>query len=121
MEQRHKQGQVDVFRERSNPKEIPLQPFKKIKTKDLIPQARLDLHGNTTEQAEQRLTQFLARAQSEDKRMVLVITGKGEGILKEWFVRWLQLNHGQIISYKRAPDNLGGDGAFILHVRKLKD
>lgn len=88
--------------------------------KKLTPEARIDLHGATTAQAQSRLTDFITHCHMQGKRTVLIITGKGEGILRTWFREWLAYNHAFIVAYKRAPDLLGGDGAFMVQLRRLK-
>ena len=42
-----------------------------------VPQARLDLHGMTQDQAHTALVSFMADAQADGKRCVIVITGRG--------------------------------------------
>jgi DNA-nicking Smr family endonuclease len=88
--------------------------------KKLTPEARIDLHGATTAQAQSRLTDFITHCQTQGKRTVLIITGKGEGVLRSWFREWLAHNHASLVGYKRAPDALGGDGAFMVQLRRLK-
>src|SRR5258706_3886430 len=44
------------------------------------PPARLDLHGMTHDAAYRSLMRFLMAAQSEDKRLLLVVTGQGGGL-----------------------------------------
>jgi len=52
------------------------------------PEARIDLHGMTHDGAYRALIGFLRKAQSDDKRVVLVVTGKG-GVLREALPLWL--------------------------------
>src|SRR3979490_1627440 len=52
------------------------------------PETRLDLHGMTHDGAYRALMRFLMAAQSEDKRLVLVVTGKG-GVLRGALPLWL--------------------------------
>ena len=49
----------------------------RMKRGKLQPEARIDLHGMTMDRAHGVLTGFILRAHREDKRLVLVITGKG--------------------------------------------
>ncbi|MGE0745741.1 MAG: Smr/MutS family protein, partial [Rhodospirillales bacterium] len=60
----------------------------------LRPEARLDLHGCTLDDAHRILDAFVARAQSGGRRCILVITGhgawrEGGGALKREVPRWL--------------------------------
>src|SRR4029453_15096411 len=52
------------------------------------PEAKIDLHGMTQDRAYRTLIRFLLRAQSDEKRLVLVVTGKG-GVLPEALPLWL--------------------------------
>ena len=51
--------------------------FDKLRRGRIDPEARLDLHGMTSERAHAALTGFILDAHAGDLRLVLVITGKG--------------------------------------------
>ena len=51
--------------------------FDKLRRGRLDPEARIDLHGMTSEHAHAALTGFIRAAHAEGLRLVLVITGKG--------------------------------------------
>ena len=53
--------------------------YARLKRGKLKPEARIDLHGLTQAQALPALTGFILRAVADDRRLVLVITGKGRG------------------------------------------
>jgi DNA-nicking Smr family endonuclease len=87
---------------------------------------RLDLHGLTQPVAHQRLGNFLARAQDNGFKMVLVITGKGlkldgsVGVLREAVPRWLNEapNRSRVLGFTHAAQNDGGTGALYVRLRK---
>jgi DNA-nicking Smr family endonuclease len=87
----------------------------------LEPQARLDLHGLTREKAFRALVVFLRKAQMQDLRLVLVITGKS-GVLRESVPRWLaqgeaaELNSGVSSAHIRH----GGEGALYIGIKAAK-
>ena len=89
------------------------------------PQTTLDLHGYTELQALQRLQSFLLTCQQKGLHTVLVITGKGlhsgaQGpILLQVATQWLatKLAQHSIKSFARAPIQLGGDGAILIHFK----
>lgn len=104
-------------------------------------EARLDLHGLRQREAHQALRAFLLRAQSDGKRMVLIITGKGmagksneealysdgeRGVLKRLVPQWLaeaELRNF-VIGYSTANARHGGEGALYVRLRRsrsLKD
>ena len=91
-------------------------------------QRRLDLHGMTQVKAQDALTAFLAAAQADDLRSVLVITGKGltrqgeTGVLRREVPRWL--NQPPLRSWVRAFSHAaprdGGEGALYVLLRRKR-
>src|SRR6266850_6827007 len=83
------------------------------------PEARLDLHGMTHDGAYRALMRFLLAAQSEDKRLVLVVTGKG-GVLRGALPFWLgQEELASLVSgISEAHIRHGGSGAFYVSLRR---
>ena len=108
----------------------------KLKRGQVMPGARIDLHGLTEDRAHQTLLSFLRRAQLDGVKLALVITGKGNprdeegaawtmrrhGILKEMVPRWLNeksfaaLIAGSGVAHRRH----GGDGALYVYLRKIR-
>lgn len=80
------------------------------------PQAVLDLHGMTLEQAFESLFAFLDGCQSRGLRRVLVITGKGrnskdmENSLYVQVPRWLSLSPAASAVSSHAPADSGRYG-----------
>src|SRR5688572_21085314 len=85
------------------------------------PEARIDLHGMTHDKAYRALIAFLSRAQSEDKRVVLAVTGKG-GVLREALPLWLgQADLQPLVSgIAEAHIKHGGSGAFYVSLRRKR-
>ncbi|MEX0695309.1 MAG: Smr/MutS family protein [Rhodospirillales bacterium] len=89
---------------------------------------RLDLHGHTQAAAHRTLERFLQDAFINNKRTVLVITGKGDaiagkpGILKQavpdWFNEMPMRQWVAGFSYAAAKD--GGEGALYVRIRRRK-
>jgi DNA-nicking Smr family endonuclease len=90
--------------------------------------ARLDLHGMTQKQAHAALASFLDRAQGQDAKLVLVVTGKGRGdttaggergVLRRQVPLWLSLPEFRrlIVSFEEAHVSHGGEGALYLRLR----
>ncbi|MEM9784420.1 MAG: Smr/MutS family protein [Pseudomonadota bacterium] len=98
------------------------------------PDARLDLHGLTAEQAHRRLDRFLAQSLAAGLRVVLVITGKGgsrapedapwlpegRGVLRDAAPRWIRQGpYGRrVVGVFEAHARHGGAGAFYVYLRK---
>ncbi len=108
--------------------------FGKLKRGKVTPEAKLDLHGMTLDQAHPALTRFILRAQSGGKRLVLVVTGKGkhrddggpiptrQGVLRHNVPQWLRqppLVHA-VIQVSEAHLKHGGGGAYYVYLRRVR-
>ena len=93
---------------------------KKLATKKIETNATLDLHGLNIEDARVSFLSFLDTCWKYKYSYVLIITGKGKGILKNAFIEWLKEDEifPLIIGYSIAHRLQGGDGAFVLPLRK---
>lgn len=82
----------------------------------------LDLHGMTQARAHSALTLFLDTAHLADKRCLLVITGKGQGILKRAVPFWLSdpFLRPKILSVMTARQEHGGEGALYVLLRRRR-
>jgi DNA-nicking Smr family endonuclease len=93
--------------------------------------ARIDLHGMTQMQAHAALRRFLQRAQDDEARIVLVVTGKGtsagardaaneRGVLRRQVPLWLALPEFRslIVGFEDAHIGHGGQGALYVRLRR---
>jgi DNA-nicking Smr family endonuclease len=85
-------------------------------------QGRLDLHGRTQDDAYRALTSFIDGARGAGRRSVLVITGKGQGVLKSAVPRWLNQPplRAHVLSFGYAQQRDGGSGALYVLLRKSR-
>ena len=83
---------------------------------------RLDLHGHTAARAEIKLQIFLEDAFHAGCRCVLVITGKGAGVLKGHMPGWLKRPplSGLVLALAEARPVDGGNGAFYVLLRRRR-
>jgi DNA-nicking Smr family endonuclease len=99
--------------------------------------ARLDLHGQVQADAHRALHGFVRAGYENDRRMLLVITGKGSvkpgdeheimpnrerGILRRNVPRWLNetpVRH-MVLSIETARPQHGGDGAYYVLLRRKR-
>lgn len=91
---------------------------------------RIDLHGMTQAAAEARLRRFLADAQAEGAKVVLVITGKGKsgaagddrGVLRRVVPMWLSSAalRPVVVGFDGAGPMHGGAGALYVRIRRLR-
>ena len=82
-------------------------------------QAELDLHGLTTDEAHDALSDFIVDARTRRYRCVRVIHGKGltspnkepvlKGKVRRWLARW-----DEVLAYTEAPRHAGGSGALLV-------
>lgn len=91
-------------------------PKKKSRPKLTKPQRTLDLHGKTAKDALIAVENFLWQAQASDLQLVLVITGKGAGILKDEVSHRLR-QHALVARFQEADRTLGGSGALLVHLK----
>ena len=104
--------------------EAPAPGFKRKKGAVAV-DARLDLHGLSQEKAFKTLCRFVRRAVAEERRCLLVITGKGGvreggGVLRRALPLWCgsaELSE-HVISVAEAKPEDGGSGAFYVRLRK---
>jgi DNA-nicking Smr family endonuclease len=108
--------------------------FGKMKRGKLVPEARIDLHGMTMAEAHPELVAFILGSQSAERRLVLVITGKGKdrddggpiptrhGILRHQVPQWLALPPLVQAILQVTPAHLkhGGHGAYYVYLRRRR-
>ena len=108
--------------------------FGRMKKGRLSPEARIDLHGMTIAQAHPALTRFILDAASSDRRLVLVITGKGKtkdddgpmpmrhGVLRHQVPHWLHSMplKPHILQITEAHLKHGGQGAYYVYLRRSR-
>ena len=104
------------------------------------PEARLDLHGETLENARFALLHFLSSRRMQGMRLVLVITGKGaspfarhtlhgikhfntperEGKIRRELPMWLEETQFRVhvVGFQPSHPRHGGGGAFYVRLRK---
>ena len=109
--------------------------FSKMTRGRLEPEATLDLHGYTLAQAYPLLVQFIQRNFHANRRLVLVITGKGKkhkpladehegnGILRKQVPLWLSSPpcKTKILQVCQAHIKHGGSGALYVYLTRNKN
>jgi DNA-nicking Smr family endonuclease len=118
---------------RETPKPVmDTKTYGKMKRGKLVPEARIDLHGMTLDQAHPALTRFILTSYSRGFRLVLVITGKGQqddphdpiprqrGVLKRQVPMWLRMVplNTAVMDVSEAHLRHGGGGAYYVYLRR---
>jgi DNA-nicking Smr family endonuclease len=114
--------------------EMDAKSFKRMKAGKLRPDARIDLHGKTLDQAFPALREFILSSYARGDRLALVITGKGKskdasgpiptrtGVLKHQVPAWLRqapLN-SVVLQVAQASVRHGGSGAYYVYLRRSR-
>lgn len=88
------------------------------------PEARLDLHRRTVDEARAMVEGFVRSSRGAGRRCVLVVTGKGSpergtGAIRREFPHWLNAPavRGHVVSCVQAVPGDGGGGAFYLYLK----
>lgn len=89
-------------------------------------EGRIDLHGMTQDEARPALERFIEAAWRNDKREVLVITGKGTradgsiGVLRQAVPQWLNAapNRERVTAFTHAAAKDGGEGALYVRIKR---
>jgi len=93
------------------------------------PDAKLDLHGMTLAAAERAVREFIGVSFEQDRRIVLIVTGKGlrlesgrvfGGRIRAEFAGWLERpeNRVRVAGVRSAHPRHGGSGAFYVLLRR---
>ncbi|MFC7702646.1 Smr/MutS family protein [Plastorhodobacter daqingensis] len=115
-----------------SPLRMDRKSFERMSRGKLVPEARIDLHGMTVAQAHPALTRFILASHAAERRLVLVITGKGRpgqddgpipqhpGVLKRQVPQWLAAPPLGPVVLQLAQAHLrhGGAGAYYVYLRR---
>lgn len=123
-------GQMDaVFQDEFPLEETPLATpgrMKQLRHGRLVPEASLDLHGLSREQAREKARFFLEDSVYQGCKTVLVITGRGKGspdgpVLRNDMESYLA-NEAKawVIEWGRAPARYGGEGALVVFLKTTR-
>lgn len=125
-------GQLDtVFCDRfpEEDEAVPTAAPRRLKLLDrgkLMPEATLDLHGLSRDEALERVGHFLANAAYHGRKTLLIVTGKGlrsegEPVLRAAVERYLAgEGRTRVAEWGRAPRQFGGDGALAVFLKSAE-
>ena len=116
------------------PVQMDRKAYDRLKRGKLKPEGRIDLHGMTLDQAKPALQSFIMKSFSRERRLVLVITGKGRkstdygpipqrpGVLRHTVPQWLQSPplSQMVLQITEAHVRHGGGGAYYVYLRRKR-
>lgn len=119
---------------KSAPIQMDRKSYGKMKRGKLGPEGKIDLHGMTLARAHPALTAFVLSAHAQQKRLILVVTGKGKtvsnndiiperrGVLRHQVPHWLTTPPlaSVILQITPAHQKHGGDGAYYVYLRRQR-
>ncbi|MGM0424581.1 MAG: Smr/MutS family protein [Thermodesulfobacteriota bacterium] len=128
------QGKVDFHIEYSeeylqgNVRGLDPRIMRKLKSGELSPEAHLDLHGQTLEQAKASLISFIRDHYLNGRRCLLIIPGRGKNspqgrsVIREHIQPWLTQDPLKrvVLGFSTAKSLHGGTGALYILLRKYK-
>ncbi len=93
---------------------------KKFKSGKLDIDATLDLHGMTQSSAYERVFSFINISYDNGHRTVIIVTGKGKGVLQKAVPEWLNSYdlRDKILSFTYAQNHHGGSGALYVLLKR---
>lgn len=114
------------------PVQMDAKAYGRMRRGKLAVEGRIDLHGLTLAEAHPRLNGFILNAYAADKRLVLVITGKGRdrpddwamptprGVLRHQVPQWLRSSPlgPLVLQVTPAHRSHGGAGAYYVYLRR---
>ena len=119
---------------RSAPVNMDRKAYGKMKRGKLGPEGKIDLHGMTMAHAHPALNAFILSSHAKGRRLVLVITGKGNtetsnsiiperrGVLRQQVPHWLTTPPLATVVMQITPAHVkhGGDGAYYVYLRRRR-
>ena len=112
----------DEWPEDESVKQAVPRRMKQVERGQLKPEAELDLHGLTIDEACPKARFFLQDSIYQGFKTALIITGKGlhssDGpVLRQAVEKLLDQQREQVIEWGIAPRRYGGDGALVVFLR----
>jgi DNA-nicking Smr family endonuclease len=109
-----------VFASPEPGRELDRRTAEKLRKGQMPIEARLDLHGLTQAKAHVALNEFILSASRAGRRCVLVITGKGAGVLQTRVPEWLEEPALRPLILRSLPAQRrhGGAGALYVYLRR---
>ena len=99
--------------------ERDLIPFSRKQKKRFKSEARLDLH-DVSDDIDIILSKFCTSCIIRNIKYITIITGKGQGILREKVTQWLRVHTQFVSEYFEITDSANACGSLGVHLRTHK-
>ncbi len=96
-----------------------VQNMTKQERRKFVEEARIDLHGLTRDKVPNILSNFCQQCLQNSIRNVVIITGKGEGAIKQETYNWIISSPSYIISFFPIYDSQNESGAYAVRLRNV--
>lgn len=98
---------------------LPVYSMNKKEKRKFQEEAKIDLHGFTRDRIFKTLESFCAKCIAVNIRNVVIITGKGDGVVKKEAMQWISSSSSYVISFFPIHDSKKEVGSFAIRLRKL--
>ena len=107
--------------------DVSARELRALRTGERRPEARLDLHGMTRDEALDAAERFVQRSRAGGLRAVLIIHGRGlnsdggDPVLRPAVLAWLggaAATRAGVMAFAPAPQRAGGPGATVVLLRR---
>lgn len=107
---------LNIIVNRENWPTLSVSPLNKNERRKFREEAMIDLHGHTRE-VDETLEIFCAKCILNNIKSIVIVSGKGNGILRNAVRSWLENNPRFIIGYFEIRDSRAESGAFGVRLR----
>lgn len=100
--------------------DVPPSLLRELRRGSIPIDGRIDLHGLRPDDAREAVLAFLKEKRARGERCVLVIHGKGEGVLRGELSAWLSQGRARehVAAFATAREEDGGEGACYVALRR---
>ena len=109
-------NETDFILNRISPGSFQVNLLNKGERRKFRAEATIDLHGHTRK-IDSTLEIFCAKCIVSSLKNIVIISGKGEGIVRDAVLNWMQNNPNFVVGYFEIKDMFGGSGSFGVRLR----
>ena len=96
---------------------LPISTFTKKEKRNLKVEAQIDLHGKFAEDVNIILQNFCLNCITKNIKTAIIISGKGNGIIRNEVNNWILNNSMFVAKYSAVKDSKNEVGSFCIYLR----